>query len=316
MLNRDFSKSNKEYFKKNRFILIGVAVFLILGVLFGIIFGMNGNFEIKGCHEFTIEVSEEKSKDFNKYSNKVGEIVNSFGGDLDSILYAGEGDSTVWIVRYAENLSDENQTKVNEKISAVLEINIEKISDHVFVKPIVKSTDYVFTAVAVLLVLTIASVFAYFRYNGASAVVIIIACLLGTLGFISFGSILRLTIGMSYFAMIAILNLLIVYLCFALFENIREENWLATKEYSKAINSAIERSKFRMCVMSVAIMLIGVLFAICAPATLKYVSLNIMFMAVVLLAVVSYVVPFVWNVLITSSRIKEHKVKASDVNDK
>ena len=44
MLKRDFTKSNKDYFLKNKILLICVAAFLLIGILVASIFGMNGNF--------------------------------------------------------------------------------------------------------------------------------------------------------------------------------------------------------------------------------------------------------------------------------
>ena len=46
MLKRDFTKSNKNYFAKNKFILISIAVFLLVGILIASIFGFNQNFEL------------------------------------------------------------------------------------------------------------------------------------------------------------------------------------------------------------------------------------------------------------------------------
>ena len=43
----------------------------------------------------------------------------------------------------------------------------------------------------------------------------------------------------------------------------------------------------------------GLLFVIAAPLALKYVSLNIMFIAVVALATAWYVVPFFWSIFIS-----------------
>ena len=63
MLRRDFTKSNKEYFRQNRVALISVALFLIIGIIVFTFFGMNGNFEIKGYTEFTVTVGESKAED-------------------------------------------------------------------------------------------------------------------------------------------------------------------------------------------------------------------------------------------------------------
>ena len=82
-MRRDFTKSNKDYLAKNKFALIGVSVFLLLGILFGIIFGFNGNFEIMGCNEFSISATADR-KSYSNIYNKAEEVINCYGGDYDS----------------------------------------------------------------------------------------------------------------------------------------------------------------------------------------------------------------------------------------
>ena len=157
--------------------------------------------------------------------------------------------------------------------------------------------------------------FAYFRYNGASALAIIISCALGTLAFMSIGAILRLSIGMSYFALLAILNLMIIYFACDIFENMHKEAWLGNKEYQKALDSAMKTSHSRQLFTTIAIMAIGMLLVLFATTPIKYVSINILFMAVVLLATIWYVVPFVWSVFVTLCKVKVYKVKATKVEE-
>ena len=70
MLKRDFTKSNKEYFKQNRIALISIALFLVLGIVIFAIFGMNGNFEIKGYNEFSITVGEKQRRNLDLTNKK------------------------------------------------------------------------------------------------------------------------------------------------------------------------------------------------------------------------------------------------------
>ncbi|MBR6778793.1 MAG: hypothetical protein IKM43_01400 [Clostridia bacterium] len=305
MLNRDFTKSNKDYFNKNKITLIVIASVLLLALVIGCIFGMNGNFEIAGYNEFSVTVSSTNSKDFDTYIDKIETIVDNNGGDFDIASIYNEGDQTKLVVRYLDDLSADVQVTINKAISE--QISTLEISEHSFVKPVVESKDYIYTAVSILIIILIATLFAYFRYNGASAITTVISCVLGTLAFMSVGTILRLSIGMSYFAMLVILNLLIAYCCFNIFETIRDGAFLDNNEYSKAIQSGMQKSRFKVCFLSVAVMLVGVLFVLIAPEAIKYVSLNILFIAVTILAVSLYVVPFTWSVFITHTN--KRKVK-------
>ena len=313
MLKRDFTQSNKEYFKKNKNILIAVAVFLIVGILIFAIFGMNGNFEVNGYNEFSITVTESTAEKYNTHQREIGDIVNSYNGKFDTVLIYGEGDNTQYLVRYLKDVSDANIIEINKLVAEKLDVDVTAVSTHTHVNGVVKDTNYVYTALSILLIMVIATIFCYARYNGASAMSIIIANLLGTLAFISIGAILRLSIGMSYFAMLVILNMLITYLAINLFETMHKSSWLLSGDYGSAINTALKASKFRMSVLGIGLMAIGLLFVLFASSTIKYVALNIMFMAVILLAVGLYVIPFVWSVFITRCRRREYKIKTSAI---
>ncbi len=311
MLNKDFSKSNKEYFKNNKSVLIAVGIFLLVGILVFAIWGMNGNFEIHGYNEFSVTVTEAKTEDYSKHKDAIGDIVNSYDGRFDNVLIYGEGDDTKYVVRYLDDIKAESVLEINQLIAEELNVSVDNVSTHVHVGPTVKNTDYLFTAVTILLLIVLATIFAYIRYNGASALAIIIGCVFGTLGYMSIGSILQLCIGMSYLAMLVILNMLIIYSAISLFEIMHKSSWLVSGEYNEAMKHGIKSSKFRMAVISVSILLIGLLFVLIAPLTIKYTALNIMFMAVSLLATSWYIIPFAWNVFIPYCRKREYKIKAS-----
>jgi len=313
MLKRDFTKSNREYFSKNKITLISVSLFLIVGILIAALFGFNQNFEFKGYNEFLVSVTADA--DINGCTDAIEDVLDEYNADFDAALVSNEGDNTEIVVRYNKELSEKEFDEMREKLANKLIIDVLDITDNEFVGPIVKDIDYVFTATAILLLVAGVSVFAYFRYNGASALAIILGCLLGTLGFMSLASILRLTIGMSYFVLLAILNLMIIYFACDIFENMRKESWLGNKEYAKALDSAMKTSHTRQLFITIAIMAIGMLLVLFATTSIKYVSLNILFMAVILLASAWYVVPFVWSALITLCKVKVYKVKATKVEE-
>lgn len=310
MLNRDFTKSNKEYFKKNRIVLIGIAVFLIIGVLVASIFGMKGNFEFTGYNEFSVTIGS--TANVTTCKKEVENIVNSYNIGLDTILVMDEGDDKCLVVRYVSEIGAADKYELNTKIIDKLNVNSNDVSEHVRVEGVVRSTDYIYTAAIVLVLVAGASIFALFRYNGASAIAIIVSTMLGTLGYISLGAIFRLTIGNSYFAMILILNMLIIYACLDVLENIRSSSWIHNNDYSQALKTALNSSKFRIEALAISVFVAGLLFVLIAPVTVKYIALNIMFIPVAMLAVILYVLPFVWSVLITYTKVKKNN-KHNDV---
>ena len=313
MLKRDFSKSNKNYFAQNKFILISIAVFLLVGILIASIFGFNQNFELKGYNEFSVNVTA--NADINGCTDVIADVLNDYNAGFDAVSILNEGDNTEIVVRYNKTLSNKDYEEMQNKLATKLIVDVEDISESTFVGSIAKPVDYIFTATAILLLVAGVSVFAYLRYNGASALAIIISCVLATLGFMSIGAILRLSIGMSYFALLAILNLMIVYFACDIFENMHKESWLGNKEYEKALDSAMKTSHSRQLFTTIAIMAIGMMLVLFATTPIKYVSINVLFMAVTLLATVWYVLPFVWSVFVTLCKVKVYKVKATKVEE-
>ncbi len=315
-MRRDFTKSNKDYFNKNKYALIIFAIFLVVGIIVCSVFGFKENFEFAGYNEFSIRVGSEANR--SDIAENVAEIVNNYGGDFDTASVYDEGDNTRIVIRYNSALTEDKQSEINTAIVTKLSLDATDISEHVHHSSSITSTDYIYTVCTILLLIMIATIFAYFRYNGASAMSVILSAILGTLLFMSIGAILRLTIGSSYFAMLVALNVLIIYANFVIFEEIRSTNWLQNKEYANALETGLSNTRFKLCAINIAILILGLLFAIFAPSAIKYVSLNIMFIAVVVLATALYIVPFVWSVFITHCKKPKLsiKVESEEIEEK
>lgn len=307
MLNRDFTKSNKDYFNKNKIALIIISAFLLIGIIIVSIFGLHGNFEIAGYNEFSVKIGSEVS--VTETSKKVEQIVKTYDAGFDTISVFGEGDETKLVIRYTKNITTAEQTEMADKIADKLSINVENISSPVKVAPVVRNIDYVYAFVAILILVALSSLFAFIRYNGASAMAIIVSSIVGSVGFISICAMLRLTVGLSIFAIMVVLNLLIVYGCLNVFESMRKATWLKSDDFGTAIKTAMVQSRFRMNALAISVFAFGLLFVIIAPSALKYIALNLMFVAVVELAVCLYVLPFVWSACITHCKKRVRKVK-------
>lgn len=309
MLNRDFSKSSLEYMNKNKFKLIGITLFLILGLIMALVFGFNGNFEMKGYNEFSVTIGTMNKEDRNDAIEDIAEVVNSYKGSYDSYSIVGEGGNTELVIRYTKNVSQENQVKINQEICEELEIQSTMITKHTKVGASVRAEDYIFCAAVILVILLAATIFAIFRYNVASAISLLATSVVATWGFMSFASILRLSLGISYFAMLVALNVLVVYFAFNIFETMRRESWLKGKDYASAIKSSMTHNRARFNFIGVAIAIVGLLFVLIGTPAIKYVSINIMFMAVSVLAASCYILPFFWNMLIGYNKVKNSSQK-------
>ena len=313
MLKKDYKKSNKEFFKSNKFALIALAVFLIVGITLLAIFGLNGNFEVKGGYEFTVTVGENRTHKFVNDQRAIAKIIDSYDGSFDTVSVYGNGDDAQYIVRYMKNIKNDKIEEINILVAEKLSVDVADVSSHERIRPSVETSDYLFAAASILIVLLIATIFAYVRYNGASALALIFASIIGSLCFVSVGAIMRLSIGANYLTMMVILNMLIIYSGITLFENMHKSSWMVSGDYNQAMYEGIKTSKFRILFLSIATMVIGIAFVLFGTSTLKYSSLNILFIAVVHAFASMYVIPFVWSLFITHCRKREFKVKAKEV---
>ncbi len=310
MAKRDFNVSNKEYIKKNKFAIMGVSLFLLIGIVIMAVFGFNGNFEFAGYNEVEVRVGLAST---STYASKIGNILNEYGGKYEGYQVAYDGENTTLIIRYLKSVAKDKQQAINDKIAALSNENINVIvltqngteTGHVKVGSIITAKDYLYTTLTILIIIIFATIFAYIRYNGASAMTLLLSCLLATIGLLCLTAILRITIGQSYFVLLAILNLLVAYGCINFFENIKETSWLQAGNYAKAVEDGLKKSHFRFCILSIAIFAVGLLFALIAPASIKYISLSILFVSVTMLAVMLYIMPFVWSMLITCKKPKK-----------
>lgn len=316
MLNRDFTKSNKEYFKANLRPLIAIAVFLVVGIIIFSIFGMNGNFEISGYNEFTISVNDTIAEKYSTHQREIGNIINSYGGQFDTMTIYGEGDDAKYVIRYMEDLTISEQAEINALVADKLQIEDTKISSHIEVGKSVENQDYLYAALSILIIIAIATIFAYARYNGAAGLSVMLANIFGLLGYMSIGTLIRLRIGMSYLAMLVMLTMLISYVAITIFESMHKSSWLMSGDYGTAIKKGVQENKSKFIVLAFAIIAIGLGFVMFGTSGIKYISLNIMFMAVAMLAVAFYVIPFTWSVFITLARKREYRIKSSQIEEK
>ncbi len=312
MQTRDFSKSVKSYFGQNRIFITLLVGLLVIGAIVLGFFGMNGNFEFTGYYEFYVYVGSETSDYYTEFASEISDLVDAQGGEYYSYSIYDEGDDTRLVIKYLNKLTTTELSDLGSDISTKLysivgsnfdagdNTTIFTISEQSYVSGTVRAVDYLYCAVVIVLIMIVSAFFAKFRYNTASAFTIILSCLLGTLSYLALTAILRLSVGISYFAMLVILNALIVYFAFDFFENIHETTWLNVNDYASAYKHGMQSSRFKNCFLAIAVEIIGLLFVIFGTSAIKTIALNIMFLAVALLFVSLYIMPFCWSMFIVN----------------
>ena len=313
MINRDFTKSNKHYINRNKFVLIAISAILVIGAIMLCVFGFKGGADISGYNTFSINMgSVYKLEELDDYTEDINECLSKQNAELYSVQVTGEGELTTLVVKYRGNVKDE--AKLNSAIAEDLEVSVSNISKSTKVSPSVTSKDYIYTIAGGLIILTIAMIFIAFRYNLACAMTSFATSLVGVMLLMALTGILRLTINSSFLAINIITMLLILGETFMVFDSLEKERAKVSdkNDRSTQLKNALKANSFRQKFMYGAIFAICLIFVILMPSTIKQASLIMLFALVVILFMTVYAIPFVWCLTITQVsdkiRVKKEKV--------
>ena len=313
MINRDFSKSGKQYIKQNKVVLIVLAVILALGIVMMCAFGFKGGADVSGYNNFSINIgSIYESYKLEDYTKQINENLSAYNGNLQSIQVAGEGDSTTLVIKYSGKLTDVE--KLNGDIANDLLVNLSKFSEHTKVGASLTSNDYIYAVACGLIILAIAVVYIAFRYNLACAITTFASSLLGVALLLALTAIFRLTINSSFLAINIITLLLIMGENLMFFDSLNKsrENLKDKNDRSAQLSNTLKTSTFRQKFMYGAIFALALIFVILMPNTIKQASLIMLFATIITLFVAVYALPFVWCLTITQVsdkiRVKKEKV--------
>jgi len=319
MLNRDFAKSGKDYIKKNKFVLITLALIVALGVIMMCVFGFKGGTDVSGYNTFSIKMGTQyDAEHMSDYTDTINTVLASHDADLYSVQLTGQGDYTTLVVKYAGKVKDIEM--LNDDLAMDLSVNGINISDHTKVGASLTSRDYIYAVACGLIIVALAVIFTAIRYNMACAISVLGSGLLGVALLMSITAIFRLTINGSFLAINIITLLLTLGEGLILFDGLeKEREKLKDKnDRSTQLANTLKANSFRQKLMYGALFAISLIFVILMPNTIKQASLIMLFATVVVLFMTIYALPFLWNLTITqvSDKIrvkKDKKVKEVQV---
>ena len=317
MLNRDFTKSGKQYIKQNKFVLIALAVILTLGVIMLCVCGgFKGGADVSGCTTFSINIgSNYEVDDLDDQIEIVNDKLIENKAELLSVQLTGEGDATTLVVKYLGTVKDIDD--FNFDIAKKLEISALNISEHTKLSASLKSSNYLYAVVCGLIILSVAVVYIAVRYNLACAITALGGAALGVATLMAVTSIFRLTINSSFLAINIITLLLILGESFMLFDTLeKEREKLDNKnDRSTQLINSLKVNSFRQKFMYGALFALALVFVVLMPLTIKQASLVLLFAVVAILFATVYVLPFLWCLTITqvSDKIRVKKVKNTKV---
>lgn len=310
MLNRDFSKSKREYIKNNKALLIVLSLFIIVGIIVSSIFGFNTNPDFTGGYVVDVNIGTEISDaKLDKYENKINTLLNENKLSLYSVQIKGEGQNTTLEIKYTGKLTEDKINKLNAGFIAELDAETTDF-EHLEFSKTVSSSDYVYTIMAGLIILLVASIFVIFRHNIAYALALMGAGLFSVLGLLSTYGILRLTMGMPIFFISIATLIYTIYESLILFEKMREVATIKEdrNDKSKHIVVGMKNSATRLQYTSLALFFVGFLFVVFGTGISRTVALGFMFAVILSLVSVTLVLPFVYNLAIEKVAVKIKKI--------
>ena len=321
MINRDFTKSNKHYLNKNKFVLICLSAILVVGLVMLCVLGFKGGPDVSGYNTFSINIgSTYKADKLEDYTEAINVNLSKQDAELYSVQVTGEGDFTTLVVKYRGNVKD--SAKLTDALSEDLGVVKSSITKSTKVGASVTSKDYIYTIAGGLIILTIAVIFIAFRYNLACAITAFTSSLLGVMLLMAISAIFRLTINSSFLAINIITMLLILGENFMIFDTLEKERAKLKDKFDRStqLNNTLKANSFRQKFMYGAIFAICLIFIILMPSMIKQASLVMLFATVVILFSAVYAIPFVWCLTITQVsdkiRVKKEKVvKAQQKNE-
>ena len=312
MINRDFTKSSKQYLNKNKFILIALGVILALGIIMLSVFGFKGGIEVKGYNTFSVKLgSIYQADELDDYTEDISENLSSQNANLQSVQITGEGGLTTLVVKYTGKLKDVES--FNQTLAEDFEIVSTNISEHSRVGASVTSNDYIYAVACGLIILTAVVIYSAIRYNLACAIAAFASSIGGIALLMALTAIFRLTINSSFLAINIITLLLILGENIMFFDTLdKERTKLKDKnDRSAQLSNTLKVSAFRQKLLYGAIFAISLIFVVLMPTIIKQSSLIMLFATVVAMFVAVYALPFVWCLTITqvSDKIRVKKEK-------
>lgn len=321
MINRDFTRSGKEYIKKNKIVIIALALIVAMGIVMLCLFGFKGGSDVKGYNTFSINVGAQYESDkLSDYHEHINTNLASYDANLHSVQLTGEGDATTLIVKYSGKVKD--IATLNAEIAKDLKLNSSAISSHTKVSANLTSKDYVYAVACGLIIITLAAIYSACRYNLACTMTLLGGSVLGTILLLATTLIFRLTINSSFLAINILIILLILGESFIMFDTLEKERQKLNdkNDRSTQLTNTLKANAFRQKLMYGAIFAMSLIFIVLMPSTIKQASLIVLFATVVAMFITIYALPFLWSLTITqiSDKIrvkKDKKVKAVQVTE-
>lgn len=308
-----------DFAKKSKFIVLGVACFIVISMIMLCIFGFNQSPEFVGGGTFSVTFGESISDNnkFESYSDTLSDILNNNGLKVYSAQRQGEYNLTSICIKYTgsadaediENIKSEIMTRFTTLDSGDIS-SFEKIGRSVSNK----SVFYAYVGIVVTLICT--GLYMIFRFdiaNGLSALVTFASSMLLILGLTACT---RVIVTPEYYGILAIFSVLSALQVNYLLEYAKnkQSNYPEKINNDELINHCIKKNLLKMSAIYLVILVVALIVLSICSLSMKMISLSAIFGVIATLVSMLFVFPYTYSVFHKwfPDRVKKQKSKKKD----
>ncbi len=258
---------NIDFNKTFKFILIGYAVFFIIGIAFALIFGVNLSIDFKGGTRISYSYSGEAN--FAEVEGKVEAAISKDVIISENVGLTGDSKSLIVTLVGDESLSTESQQAIEDTLVKAYPNNSFKFEESKSVSPSLAGSFFLKCLVAVLIAGILVTVYVGIRFKkigGVSAAITAFAALFLDVFSAFFAcAIFKLPIDMNFVAVILTLLGYSLNDTIVIFDRIREDRAIYHKKSTaEVVNGAVNVVKTRTLMTTVTTFLAVVMILIVA----------------------------------------------------
>lgn len=259
---------NIDFNKAFKFVLIGYAVFFVIGIAFAFIWGgVNLSIDFKGGTR--ISYSYVGEADFDAIEKKVEETINKDVIISENVGLAGDSKTLIVTLVGDESLSTESQQKIEETLVKAYPDNKIAFEESKSVSPALAGSFFLKCIVAVLIAGILVTVYVGIRFKkigGVSAAVTAFAALFLDVFSAFFAcTIFNLPIDMNFIAVILTLLGYSLNDTIVIYDRIREDRSIYHNlPMGELVNGAVNKVKIRTMVTTITTFLAVVMIIVVA----------------------------------------------------
>lgn len=310
-----------DFAKKSKFVVLGIACFIVISMILLCIFGFNKSPDFVGGGTFSVTFGESISDNnkFENYSDILSDILKDNGLKVYSAQRQGEYNLTSITIKYTGTVGDEDIDNIKADILAEF-TNLESGDISAFEKigKSVTNKSVFYAYVGVIVALVCAGLYMIFRFdiaNGLSSLVTFASCLLTLLGLTACT---RIIVTPEYYGVLAIFSVISALQINYLLEYAKNKqaNYPEKIDNDELINHCIKKNLLKMGIVYLAILVIMLIMLSVCSLSIKMVSLSAIFGIISVLASTLFVFPYTYSVFHKwfPDRVKKQKSKKKDTS--